>query len=255
MTTHVRQWLGSIAFTIYLFLSVPVYGAVALLSAVLPHAATYGIARHWVRSVLRLLRWLCGLDYVVEGREHLPAGSAVVLMKHSSAWETLAQLEIFPLQTWVLKRELMLIPIFGWALRLLKPIAIDRRGGSAAVQQVLTQGRARLDEGLWVVIFPEGTRVPAGETRRYGLSGALLASSTSRPVVPVAHNAGEFWPRRGLLKRRGTVRVVIGPPIATDGVDPRVVNERAQAWIEGKVAEITGRPVARADRPTRATAA
>jgi 1-acyl-sn-glycerol-3-phosphate acyltransferase len=123
------------------------------------------------------------------------------------------------------------------------------------VQQVLTQGRARVGEGSWVFIFREGTRMPVGETRRYGLSGALLASSTSRPVIPVAHNAGEFWPRRGWLKRRGTVRVVIGPPIATEGVDPRVVNEQAQSWIEGKVAEITGRPIARPDRPSRVTSA
>jgi 1-acyl-sn-glycerol-3-phosphate acyltransferase len=251
----VRQWLGSIAFTTYLFLSVPIYGTVALLSAVLPRAVTYGIARSWARTLLQLLHSLCGLDYIVEGREHLPSGSAVVLMKHSSAWETLAQIEIFPRQTWVLKRELMWIPIFGWVLHLLKPIAINRRGGGAAVQQVLTQGRARLSEGFWVIIFPEGTRMPVGETRRYGLSGALLASSTSRPIIPVAHNAGEFWPRRGWLKRRGTVRVVIGPPIATHGVDPRAVNEQAQSWIEGKVAEITGRPVARPDRPNRATAA
>jgi len=249
----VRQWLGSIAFTLYLFLSVPVYGAVALLSVVLPRAVTYGVARSWARSVMGLVRRLCGLDYIVEGREHLPSGSAIVLMKHSSAWETIAQIEIFPRQTWVLKRELMWIPVFGWVLPMLKPIAIDRRGGSAAVQQVLAQGRARLDEGLWVVIFPEGTRVPVGETKRYGLSGALLAAETGRPVIPVAHNAGEFWPRRGWLKRRGTVRVVIGPPIATAGLEPRAVNERAQAWIEGKVAEITGRAVARPaqERPNR----
>ena len=250
-----RQWLGSIAFTLILFLSVPLYGAVALLSAALPRTVTYGIAKSWARSMLTLLRLLCRLDYVVEGREHLPSGSAVVLMKHSSAWETLAQLEVFPRQTWVMKRELMWIPVFGWVLRLLAPIAIDRRGGGAAVQQVLAKGRARLDEGLWVIIFPEGTRMPAGETRRYGLSGALLATATSRPVIPVAHNAGEFWPRRGWLKRAGTVRVVIGPPIATQGEEPRVVNERAQAWVEAKVAEITGRPIARPDRAQRERAA
>lgn len=240
------QWLGSIAFTVYLFLSVPVYGAVALLSVALPRAATYAVAQSWVRSLLRLLRWLCRLDYVVEGREHLPKdGAAIVLMKHSSTWETLAQIEIFPRQSWVLKRELMWIPVFGWALHMLKPIAIDRRGGGAAVQQVLAQGRARLDEGLWVMIFPEGTRMPVGETRRYGLSGALLAAETGRPVIPVAHNAGEFWPRRGWLKRPGTIRVVIGAPIETAGLDPRAINERAQAWVEGKVAEITGRALAR----------
>jgi 1-acyl-sn-glycerol-3-phosphate acyltransferase len=163
----------------------------------------------------------------------LPARSSIVLLKHSSAWETLAQIRIFPRQTWVLKRELMWVPVLGWVLYLLKPIAIDRRGGGVAVQQVLEQGRERLAEGFWIMIFPEGTRMPAGETRRYGMSGALLAQAEGLPVVPVTHNAGFFWPRRGWLKKPGTIRVVIGPPIQTMGVEPRAVNERAQQWIEG----------------------
>jgi 1-acyl-sn-glycerol-3-phosphate acyltransferase len=227
-----RQWTGSILFTLFLFLSVPFYGAVALLTAPLPHRYTYGVALVWVDSMLWLLRVLCRLDYRVEGREHLPARSSIVLLKHSSAWETLAQLRIFPLQTWVLKRELMWAPVFGWVLWLLRPIAIDRRGGGAAVQQVLAQGRARLAEGFWVIIFPEGTRMPVGETRRYGMSGVLLAAAEGLPVVPVTHNAGYFWPRRGWLKKPGTIRVVIGPPIETKGAEPRAVNERAQQWIE-----------------------
>jgi 1-acyl-sn-glycerol-3-phosphate acyltransferase len=132
----------------------------------------------------------------------------------------------------------MWVPVFGWVLWLLKPIAIDRKGGGAAVQQVLKQGQERLAQGLWVVIFPEGTRVPAGETRRYGMSGALLAAAAGLPIVPVAHNAGEFWPRRGLLKKPGTIRVVIGPPIATAGVEPRLLNERTQAWVENTLAAL-----------------
>lgn len=239
-----RQWLGSVAFTAFLFGSVAVWGTLVLFTVVLPHGVTYRAARGWSRTVLWMLRRLCRLDYVVEGREHLPTEPAIVLMKHSSAWETIAQLAIFPAQTWVLKRELMWVPVLGWVLPLLKPIAIDRKGGASAVQQVVARGGERLREGLWVVIFPEGTRMPVGQTRRYGLSGALLASSTGRVVIPVAHNAGEFWRRRGLMKRAGTIRVVIGPPIETAGLEPRAINERAQSWIEGKVAEITGRPVA-----------
>ena len=157
-----RQWVGSILFTSLMFLTVPIYGTVALLTAPLPRACTYAIAVFWVDSMLWLLRVLCRLDYVVEGREHLPARSSIVLLKHSSAWETLAQLKIFPHQTWVLKRELMWLPVFGWVLALLKPIAIDRRGGSAAVQQVLDQGRERLAAGFWVMIFPEGGRSRTG---------------------------------------------------------------------------------------------
>jgi len=234
--TVARQWLGSVAFTLYLFLSVAVYGVVVLPTVLLPRRVPQAGAVVWARDVLFMLRWLCRLDYAVEGLEHLPATSSVVLMKHSSTWETIAQLRIFPQQTWVLKRELTWIPVLGWVLIKLQAIAIDRNGGRAAVQQVLEQGRQRLDEGIWVVIFPEGTRVRAGETRRYGMSGALLAEAAGRPVVPVAHNAGDYWPRRSWLKRPGTIRVVIGPPIATAGVDPRVVNERAQRWIEDTLA-------------------
>jgi 1-acyl-sn-glycerol-3-phosphate acyltransferase len=219
-------------FTLYLFVSVAIYGPLVLLTAVGPRRWAYGAALAWVRSVLWLLRVLCRLDFTVEGHEHLPARSSIVLLKHSSAFETIAQLVIFPRQTWVLKRELMWVPVLGWVLKLLKPIAIDRRGGGVAVQQVLTQGRERLAEGLWVMIFPEGTRMPVGHTRRYGMSGALLAAAEGLPVIPVAHNAGYFWPRRGWLKRAGTIRVVIGPPIDTRGVEPRIVNEQAQRWIE-----------------------
>jgi 1-acyl-sn-glycerol-3-phosphate acyltransferase len=110
--------------------------------------------------------------------------------------------------------------------------AIDRGAGKSAVQSVLDQGKQRLDEGKWIVIFPEGTRMPPGETRRYGVSGALLAARNDRLIVPVAHDAGYFWPRRGLYKKPGTIRVVIGPPIAAAGREPREVNEEAQAWIE-----------------------
>ena len=233
-----RQWVGSILSTLYLFVSVPIYGTLVLLTAPFPRRVTYAAALAWVDSVLWLLRVLCRLDYRVEGREHLPARASVVLLKHSSAFETLAQLKVFPPQTWVLKRELMWVPVLGWVLWLLQPIAIDRRGGGVAVQQVLDQGHARLAEGLWVMILPEGTRMPIGQTRRYGMSGALLAAAEGLPVIPVAHDAGYFWPRRGWLKKPGTIRIVIGPPIETVGVEPRVVNERAQQWIESSLEKL-----------------
>jgi 1-acyl-sn-glycerol-3-phosphate acyltransferase len=237
-------------FTAILFVSVAVFGLVILVLTPLGYRRTYGMVVAWVGFILWMLRWLCGLDLLVSGLERLPAENTVVLVKHSSAWETIAQFRIFPTQTWVIKRELLWAPVLGWVLLFLKPIAINRRAGRSAVQQVIAQGQRRLAEGLWVVIFPEGTRVPAGEVRRYGLSGALLASSVGRPVVPVAHNAGDFWPRRGLLKRRGTVRVIIGEPIPTSGRDPREVMNDAQRWIEATLAEMrtTSHPAARPSR-------
>jgi 1-acyl-sn-glycerol-3-phosphate acyltransferase len=120
----------------------------------------------------------------------------------------------------------------------MRPIAIDRGAGHAAVNQVVQQGKQRLAAGMWVLVFPEGTRVAPGETKKYGISGALLAAATGRKIVPVAHDAGRYWRRRGLLKRRGTIRVVIGPPIDTTGLDARAINEATRAWIDGKVAEL-----------------
>ncbi len=233
-----RQWLGSFAFSLFFLVSVPVYASLLFVTLPFPNNDPYRWAVAWAGTVMRALRTLCGLDYHVSGREHVPQGSAIVLMKHSSTWETIAQILIFPKQSWVLKQELLWIPMFGSALRKLKPIAIDRKGGATAVQQVLSQGQSRLAEGLCVMIFPEGTRMPVGQTRRYGLSGALLASTVGKPIVPVAHNAGYFWPRRGVLKRAGTVRVVIGAPIATAGREPREINDEVQRWIEAQVAQL-----------------
>jgi 1-acyl-sn-glycerol-3-phosphate acyltransferase len=134
----------------------------------------------------------------------------------------------------------MWAPILGWAIFFLKPIAINRGGGRAAVEQVIAQGRRRLEAGLWVVIFPEGTRVPAGQTRRYGIGGTLLAQAAGRDIVPVAHNAGAFWPRRSLMKRAGTIRVVVGDPISTTDRDPREVTAEVQAWIEQELSGMAG---------------
>jgi len=232
------RYIGSVLFTGYLFLSVAVYGIAALLFGAVSRRLSYSVAVAWAGSVLYLLKLLCRLDYVVEGAEHLARDNCVVLQKHSSSWETIAQFRIFPLQTWVLKRELLWAPILGWVIRGYRPIAIDRKAGRAAVEQVVAQGQTRLEQGYWVMIFPEGTRVAAGQVRRFGLSGALLAIAAGRAIIPVAHNAGEFWPRRGWLKRPGTIRVIIGAPIDTVGRDPRDLTNEVQQWIETTVAAI-----------------
>jgi 1-acyl-sn-glycerol-3-phosphate acyltransferase len=238
----VRQLIGSLLFTSILFASVAIYGLVAFLMTPFGYRCSYGFARFWARWMLASLELFCGLGYTVEGLENLSRDNTVLLMKHSSSWETIAQIQIFPRQTWVIKRELRWAPVLGWMLYFLKAIAINRRGGRGAVEQVIEQGRQRLEEGLWIVIFPEGTRVPAGETRRYGISGVLLAQAAgARPVVPVAHNAGDFWPRRGLLKKPGTVRVVIGAPIATAGREPRDVIDDVRRWIEARLREFAAK--------------
>ena len=234
--------LRSVLFNIQMWCTVLVYAPLVLFTFVLPFSLRYRIIRQWARMQVFLLKRLCGLDYRVEGREHLPNGAAIILSKHQSAWETMAFQEIFPQQTWVLKRELMWIPLFGWALALLRPIAIDRGAGRKAIEQVIEQGRERLQSGIWVVVFPEGTRVAPGTRRRYGIGGAVLAAETGYPIVPVAHNAGSFWPRRGFLKRPGTVRVVIGPVIDSHGKTAEELRRLAEEWIERTMVELEGKP-------------
>jgi 1-acyl-sn-glycerol-3-phosphate acyltransferase len=162
------------------------------------------------------------------------------MIKHTTTLETYGHVPMFPRACWVIKREITFMPIFGWVIGLvLQPIAIKRSARRAAVRQVIRQGKERLASGLWVTIFPEGTRVPPGQTRPYGISGAALAEEADVPIVPVAHNAGDFWRRREFAKRPGTVRFVIGPPISARGRAPRETNLIVQDWIEGTMRRIS----------------
>ncbi|HMA10985.1 MAG TPA: lysophospholipid acyltransferase family protein [Steroidobacteraceae bacterium] len=227
------QFIASLIFTSFFLLFTFTYGIFfCVVSILLPFRARFALARAWAHVLLFALKALCRLDYRVEGIENLPAEPSVALVKHSSTWETIAQAVLLPPQAWVLKRELTWIPFVGWGIRLLRGIAIDRSAGGAAVRQMIEQGRERLKAGVWIVVFPEGTRMAPGETRRYGVGGAAVAADTGALVVPVAHNAGYFWTRRGLLKKPGTIRVVIGRPIVTQGRDAREINEEAQRFIE-----------------------
>jgi 1-acyl-sn-glycerol-3-phosphate acyltransferase len=224
--------LRSALFALALALVTPPYALLALATFPLPRLLRYRVISGWSRLVLFLSRIIIGIDWKVEGEEHLPARPSVILSKHQSAWETLAFQKIFPPQVHVLKRELLWIPFFGWGLALMSPIAIDRARGPAALRSIARRGRERLEQGFWVVVFPEGTRVRPGERRAYHPGGAWLAAASGAPVVPVAHNAGLLWPRNAFLKRPGTVTVRIGPPIDTRDQDPKAVNAMAETWIE-----------------------
>jgi 1-acyl-sn-glycerol-3-phosphate acyltransferase len=233
------QFIGSFTFTVFLFAWTFCYAIFFVTACLfLPFRRRFMLARLWGTVLLWALKWTCRLDYRIEGRENLPADNHIALWKHSSSWETIAMAVVLPRQVWVLKRELLWIPVVGWGIRQLHAIAIDRKSGHSAVGQVLEQGKQRLEEGDWIIIFPEGTRMPPGQTRRYGVSGTLLAIESGRCIVPVAHNAGSYWPRRGLLKRSGTIRCVIGPPIPAAGRDARELNQEVQDWIETTVARL-----------------
>ena len=232
------RFIRSLIFTSYMMLSACCWGTFMALCFWLPVQAQFKIGRAWARSVFWMLDKLCGLTYSVEGRDRIPAGNHIVMSNHTSAWETIAHFLLFPPQVWVLKRELTWIPFVGWGIAQLRPISIQRAAGHRAVMQVIEQGKERLADGLWVVIFPEGTRVVAGERRKYGVSGALLATETHKLVVPLAHNAGDFWVRRGIVKKPGVVRVIIGEPIAAAGKEPRALNEEVRQAIDAGLARI-----------------
>lgn len=193
----------------------------------------------WARFVLWWLKLTCNLRFHVEGIENIPDGTALILAKHQSAWETIAMQTIFPPQTWVLKRNLLLIPFFGWGLAMTRPVAIDRSAGKKALKQVINQGTDRLRRGLWVVIFPEGTRTAPGQQKRYAIGGAMLAQKSGYPVVPVCHNAGEFWPKQGFVKKPGEITLVIGEPFDPAGMKANEINSQVEEWIESTYQRIT----------------
>jgi len=222
----------SVLFAAALTVITPPYTLVALATFALPRMKRYRIISGWSRLVLYFAKTILGIDWRIEGRENLPSRPSVILAKHQSAWETLAFQHIFPPQVHVLKRELLWIPFFGWGLALMSPIAINRSRGAAALRSIARRGRERLEQGFWVVVFPEGTRVAPGESREYQVGGAWLAAASGAPVVPVAHNAGLYWPRNAFLKRSGTVTLLIGPAVASENRDPKQINAMARAWIE-----------------------
>lgn len=227
---------------LYLLLQIiitPPYALITLVCFPLSPHDRYRVTSSWTFIMLFLLRHLCGIRYQILGAENIPKTPSIVLSKHQSAWETLAFQQIFPPQVWVLKKELLLIPFFGWGLAMTSPIAIDRKSGKKALEQIVEQGRERLKQGFWIVIFPEGTRIPPGKRGKYRIGGAWLATHTNVPVVPVAHNAGEFWGRNSFIKKPGTITVSIGKPIDPTGMEAGELNEKVETWIENEMLRIS----------------
>ncbi len=199
----------------------------------------YRFARSWALINLWALKWICNLTYEAEGLDNIPDEGVVVLSKHQSTWDTIILQVILPPVRWVLKRELLRVPFFGWGLAMMKPIAIDRSAGRQAVAQLIEQGQSILDDGYFVIVFPEGTRTHPGQKKRYKQGGSILAVETGHLVLPIAHNAGEFWPRHSFLKWPGCISLRIGPAIDTKDKTAEQVNTLAHDWIEGQMKEIS----------------
>jgi len=231
-------WLRSALFALFQAAVTPFYALIALATFPLPPLMRYRIISGWARLMVIAVRFLCGIHYRVIGTENIPESPCIILAKHQSAWETLAFQAIFPPHVWVLKRELLRVPFFGWGLAMLSPIAIDRGSRTRALRQTVEQGRERLREGFFIMIFPEGTRVAPGERGAYQPGGAWLAAKTGVPILPVAHDAGTCWGRNAFLKYPGLITVSIGPPIAPAGQDAGALMGRVETWIETEMKRI-----------------
>ncbi len=230
--------LRSTLFLLGQIITAPIFTLIALLSLPLAPVTRNVLISGWARSMIWWLRITCNIKHEIQGLENIPATPSIILAKHQSAWETLAFQAIFPTQVYVLKRELLWIPIFGWGLAMSSPIAIDRSAGREALKKLVAQGKARLSKGLWVVIFPEGTRKAPGERGKYHIGGAWLATHTETQVVPVAHNAGKFWAKNSFIKKPGVIQIHIGKPIPTVNVKTDALNNQVEHWIESEMATL-----------------
>ena len=234
-----RVYLGSSLFFVYIVFSTLLVGFLILLCAGLSFQIRYKIANAWISCLVYMLNLCCGLRYEVDGLENIPRDSAaIILSKHQSAWETIVLRLIISPQTAVLKKSLLQIPFGGWALATLKPIAIDRQNQKQALRMLIEQGTKRLQEGLFVLVFPEGTRVAPGQSKKFNAGGAMLAQQSGFPVLPLAHNAGEFWARNSFLKFPGVIKVKIGPLIASKDKKPKEITAEAEAWINNAMSRI-----------------
>jgi 1-acyl-sn-glycerol-3-phosphate acyltransferase len=227
-----RIYSGSAAFLAGSLVATFFIAPVVLICTIFPFPVRYNIARSWVGLVLKMAEVCCGIRYEVEGFEHIKTNrAAVVLSNHQSAWETLAFRYFLPPQTSLFKKSLLWIPLWGWAMATLKPIAIDRNNKHAALRKLISHGTEALKQGLWVIVFPEGTRMPVGEMQSFSAGGAMLAQKSGYPVIPIAHDAGKCWPRYSFLKYPGTIKVKIGPCIESKGRKAADINKEAEDWV------------------------
>ena len=226
----------SVAFNVLFYLNTLIYLIIALPTFFLPYRAVIAVAKAWGRTNLVLLR-VAGIDYEIRGREKIPKGAVIVAPKHQSAWETFALLPLFDDPLFIVKRELQWIPIFGWLMIKGRMVPVDRSAGSQAIPAMTARARIELAAGRQLIIFPEGTRRPAGAEPRYKYGVALLYDATGVPCVPIALNSGLFWPRRSIRRLPGTVLVEVLDPIAP-GLDKEAFFKRLQDEIEAATARL-----------------
>jgi 1-acyl-sn-glycerol-3-phosphate acyltransferase len=234
------MFVRSLVFTLLMIAATVIWAPFCFVFAPLPYARRYFWTSRWNAFVVWSAKVICGIDYRVKGYENLPDGPAILLSKHQSAWETIFYLWFMPRPlVYVFKKEILYIPFFGWGMALLRMIPIDRSKGKDAFAHVVIQGRRRLADGQWIIMFPEGTRIPVGERGKYKGGGTRLAVETNTPVVPIAMNAGEYWPKGSFIKRPGMVTVSIGKPISPEGLSSAEMMQQVENWIESEMRVIS----------------
>ncbi len=236
-----RFWLGLRSTLFWLFF-LPVTLIIAILLVMIfyaPLKLRIGLIRIWINYSLGLLRYFCGLKYRIEGLGNIPKHGFILMSKHSSTWETIALQKFFDPMVWVVKRELTRIPVFGWGLMAMNAIALDRGTGRKAINQLIQESKKRMDQGRILMLFPEGTRVLPMEQKPFKAGGAIVSEKTGYVVLPIAHNAGEFWPRHSWIKWPGTIRLVIGEPIEPEGKKSDQIIAEVKQWITSTCDEIS----------------
>lgn len=233
------QFIRSLLFSITMIALVTIFGLFCACFRFLPQKILHGATRIYGILVTQAAKHISGINYQITGKENIPTDRPyVVFCKHQSTWETFFMYTLLPKYSTILKQELLHIPIFGWGLSALKPIAIDRKQRRSAMGQIIQQGKERINKGISILCFPEGTRMEPGAEPDYKIGGAKLAESVAAPIIPIALNSGECWPKRGFLKKPGTISVIIGPAIITKDRKAKEILVEAQTWIETEMQKI-----------------
>ena len=237
---HPVLFLRSLLFVLLMVIATVIWSGVCMLVAPLPYNKRYFVTSRWNVFVIWCARVICGIKYQFKGYENFPDSPAIILSKHQSAWETIFLLAYLPRPlVFVFKKEILYIPFFGWGIALLRMIPIDRKQGKNAFKSVVAHGRRRLKDGQWIIMFPEGTRTRVGSQGKYKSGGTRLAVETNTPVVPIAVNSGECWPKNSFIKKPGTITVSVGKPISPEGKTPDELMEQVEQWIESEMRVIS----------------
>jgi len=233
-------FLRSTLFMVLMVIATIIWSGVCMLAAPLPYNKRYFVTSRWNVFIVWCAKWICGINYQFKGYENFPDAPAIILSKHQSAWETIFLLANLPRPlVFVFKKEILYIPFFGWGIALLRMIPIDRKQGKNAFKSVVAHGKRRLKDGQWIIMFPEGTRIPVGQQGKYKSGGTRLAVETGAVVVPIALNSGECWPKNSFIKKPGTVTVSVGKPISSEGKSPDELMEQVEQWIESEMRVIS----------------